>query len=503
MSDSIHRYRTAPTVSATVPSSAAANTIEDQRCILSKILGQPATEFLADDDNVRHFTAYLDCAGIQLSDATEVEAFFHEFIACLHPQGALDGQRILALLNRPTGGGTTFFSSAIAGYKVPILQDLFVMSGLKKPSEDDLQLFLTYFKAYGPSPLESLQVFRFMNGWSSAIDLENSLQNRLKNLKRCVNSLGASKFDAAIRSGDLGRVKAMLALGSNAARKGERGPLGLALRCDRHVRAQMVSLLLSAGADPNASVQFGGKPIRIAVRERDLDCAQVLLEHGANPNLGFPLQIAISLKDGAMAELLIGHGASIEDLFTIDRQNLAEIRRLHDLAEAALQADDEEALNQCIKNIQVLLGPGAADGFLEGLADRMAVQADAHREYLEGWFKDQGLAIAGAALDDFRIVPGTDPTMRYDSSVHALRAIELAGAWAFDRHAPFGRALAILRYVSAQSMQQGASPQLVEELRSACREIISQLDSSALPELHQRAAEIEVFLDKGAFTSRQ
>lgn len=87
----------------------------------------------------------------------------------------------------------------------------------------------------------------------------------------------------------------------------ERGcefPLQLAVSCSSYLRPadrfQVVDLLLKAGADPNPrrSDQEGNSPLHDAVRRGDLDVAQLLLRHAADPNSvnGFgetPLQVSL------------------------------------------------------------------------------------------------------------------------------------------------------------------------------------------------------------------
>ena len=51
---------------------------------------------------------------------------------------------------------------------------------------------------------------------------------------------------------------------------------------DRHGLTQ----LLEGGADSNAIDYIGRTPLHIAVASGDLEAAQILLEHGANPNFG-------------------------------------------------------------------------------------------------------------------------------------------------------------------------------------------------------------------------
>jgi hypothetical protein len=139
------------------------------------------------------------------------------------------------------------------------------------------------------------------------------------------------------------------------------------------------------------------------------------------------------------------------------------LRKLFKHAASALRAEDQERLAQCMECIQGLeeLSPETVKALLKriqkGFAELASDQAAVHREYLEEWFKDHGLKTAGLTPEAFHVTQTEHSGASYDSFVHALKLIDLASAWAFDPHAPFEHALAILGYVSAQSIKQGAT----------------------------------------------
>jgi hypothetical protein len=185
------------------------------------------------------------------------------------------------------------------------------------------------------------------------------------------------------------------------------------------------------------------------------------------------------------------------------------LRKLFKHAASALLAEDQERLEQCIEGLEALedLSPDKVKDILEaiqkGLADQASIQAAVHREYLEEWFKDHGLVTAGHRVD-FCIKQTEHTGAPYDSFTLSLKLIELAAAWACDPYGPVEHALAILGYVSAQSIKQGATTAShMKELRSACSEIADQLASSPLQEHNERAFKIDAFLAEGHFAVRQ
>jgi hypothetical protein len=185
------------------------------------------------------------------------------------------------------------------------------------------------------------------------------------------------------------------------------------------------------------------------------------------------------------------------------------LRKLFKHAASALRAEDQERLEQCIEGLEALedLSPDKVKDILEaiqkGLADQASIQAAVHREYLEEWFKDHGLVTAGHRVD-FCIKQTEHTGAPYDSFTLSLKLIELAAAWASDPYGPVEHALAILGYVSAQSIKQGATKgSHMKELRSACSEIADQLAASPLQKHNERALKMDAFLAEGHFAVRE
>jgi len=87
-------------------------------------------------------------------------------------------------------------------------------------------------------------------------------------------------------------------------------PLHSAVATDAgEATAEIVRLLLEAGADPNAKSHEGGTPLHSAAFTGDLEIAELLLAYGANPNTTGPkgqtaLDIARDRRNVEVAALL-------------------------------------------------------------------------------------------------------------------------------------------------------------------------------------------------------
>lgn len=79
----------------------------------------------------------------------------------------------------------------------------------------------------------------------------------------------------------------------------------------------LIELLLTAGSDPNVSIEHGDTALVLAVQNHSLDIADMLLRNGANVNQMSPYQTTDPLQracyDGnsEMVDLLLSHGADV------------------------------------------------------------------------------------------------------------------------------------------------------------------------------------------------
>ena len=127
----------------------------------------------------------------------------------------------------------------------------------------------------------------------------------------------ASTYDqlaTAIKAGKLPQVKALLDAGlapSVAGADKQSPPLVLAVATKNH---EIARLLLARGASPDArhATYYNATALMLAVNNRDLDMARLLIDAGARVNLtdkagDSALNWATFSGDAAMAELLLSH----------------------------------------------------------------------------------------------------------------------------------------------------------------------------------------------------
>jgi ankyrin repeat protein len=126
-------------------------------------------------------------------------------------------------------------------------------------------------------------------------------------------------FDA-IDAGDAARVRALLAGGADPDTRDETGATALMRAAHAGDRAT-VSALLGAGADVNATDPRGWTALAKAVHNPDLDrgfadVVQALVDAGANVEapIGYgirPLMLAAGYGETAVVETLLGAGADV------------------------------------------------------------------------------------------------------------------------------------------------------------------------------------------------
>jgi ankyrin repeat protein len=108
-------------------------------------------------------------------------------------------------------------------------------------------------------------------------------------------------FDAIIES-DTERVKVLLTenQGLINARKDTSTPLHIAAWTEHD---QIITLLLAAGADPNATDNMGATALHCAAMKKNMAICEMLLKHGADPNAkdakgNDPMSMAMSGVNG-------------------------------------------------------------------------------------------------------------------------------------------------------------------------------------------------------------
>lgn len=149
-----------------------------------------------------------------------------------------------------------------------------------------------------------------------------------------------------VRNGSEG-VHLLLALGAKPTHSAQSdGAISTAVV---QQNTESIQALLLAGADPNVhrtkftdhtGVERGGEPILIeAVSEGSLEITDMLLKHGANPNVQYhgrtPLMIAAEHGHVSLTTTLIGHGADL-DLTNDLGVTALDIAKAHGNTETAL-----------------------------------------------------------------------------------------------------------------------------------------------------------------------
>jgi ankyrin repeat protein len=123
-------------------------------------------------------------------------------------------------------------------------------------------------------------------------------------------------INLACAKGDIDKVRALLAADAGAVHfqaPWKKRPLSCAAEFGRR---DLVALLLAAGADPNAQEADGYYtfPLVAAAKHNDLAMAQMLLEHGANPNAMIDAaEVALSealARNRDMANLIASYGGA-------------------------------------------------------------------------------------------------------------------------------------------------------------------------------------------------
>lgn len=105
---------------------------------------------------------------------------------------------------------------------------------------------------------------------------------------------------------------------------------------------EVLKIFTDAGFNVNTDF-YTDYPIYYAAKSQKYEAAKFLLEHGANPNLGFntPLSEAINKKDTKIAKLLIDYGAKV---------NIDDFMSGHTLLYIALKKEQYETAKYMIEH---------------------------------------------------------------------------------------------------------------------------------------------------------
>ncbi|HEY7173006.1 MAG TPA: ankyrin repeat domain-containing protein [Vicinamibacterales bacterium] len=131
-----------------------------------------------------------------------------------------------------------------------------------------------------------------------------------------IGAAGRPALVDLVKGGDLAAVRAALQAHQSADDADREGmsALHVAVLADR---ADLVELLLRAGASPNVKNRYGVTPLSVACENGDATIVEALLAAGGDPNVALasgetPLMTAARTGNSAAVRLLLGHGVSIE-----------------------------------------------------------------------------------------------------------------------------------------------------------------------------------------------
>jgi ankyrin repeat protein len=372
----------------------------NQRAAISQVQREPIAvdmrkflevfgEFFHGPAEVDRFISYLDCMWIDSSPKTrQLDDFFREYRECLYPRGAPDEQRLLALFNRPVGGGATLLSRAIECGHLAIVRDLLGKSVPRTVPDSEIRNLLSHLKKARVQTNDADAVRTFLAKRYSELEAVKSLDPKLLNAR---DDEGKTALIRAVERGDTTVVKLLLDAGANTDRwkdpkhsamgiamgrghadifqllldKGEElswygirsaiqhgkldilrvlqghearfaaraGFIGDALKCPPNVRSEVMKLLVAAGADPDWPIEPDNDlPIRVAAFDGDALSVRLLLENGADPDAprarSSPLRIALDRQNFEIAKLLLEHGASTTEFSNpIDLELLQRLMR--------------------------------------------------------------------------------------------------------------------------------------------------------------------------------
>ncbi|GAB1315469.1 hypothetical protein MFIFM68171_05679 [Madurella fahalii] len=204
--------------------------------------------------------------------------------------------------------------------------------------------------------------------------------------------LNGTPLMAAIQGQKLENVRVLLEAGSDVNHTIRRDGMR---RTVLHIAAQdgipkMIQLLLDHGANPNILDERGGTPARWAIRNNYVEAVRILLEGGLDPNLDKEsLRLAIEKGRLRIMELFIQHGAVVE-------------RRVVHLARVRHNGNQMRLFELCVKN----MASGDEDSGDENGSDENSIDKDTTNDN-EGGVElnegDHGSSRVHVRLDSFSI----------------------------------------------------------------------------------------------------
>ena len=235
----------------------------------------------------------------------------------------------------------------------------------------------------------------------------------------------AAALVAAVRAGDVGSVREVVAREPGLASARLTGPRG-GSETALHVVAgwpgyypngpEIASLLIEAGSDVDArttggnAADAGETPLHWAASNDDVDVARVLIDSGADieapdGSIGTPLENAIGYACLAVARLLVERGANVDKLWTAGALGMLE--RLRDLIDTGTFGPEDVSQgfwHACAagqrRAAEFLLGRGAdlnwVPDYAEGTPLDAAQGVGTQRENVLTWLRDLGAESAAS-----------------------------------------------------------------------------------------------------------
>lgn len=229
----------------------------------------------------------------------------------------------------------------------------------------------------------------------------------------------AASLVAAIRAGDVGSVREVVAREPDLASARLTGPRG-GSETSLHVVSgwpgyypngpEIALLLIEAGADVDArttgrdAADAGETPLHWAASNDDVDVARVLIDCGADieapdGSIGTPLENAIGYACLGVARLLVERGAKVEKLWTAGALGMLE--RLRDLVDAGTFGPEDISQgfwHACAagqrRAAEFLLGQGAdlnwVPDYAQGTPLDAAQGGGTQQENVITWLRDLG-----------------------------------------------------------------------------------------------------------------
>jgi ankyrin repeat protein len=236
----------------------------------------------------------------------------------------------------------------------------------------------------------------------SLMACKESMSMKPLDASKYFSSPAVAAFVDDVQNGDVPRVKQALAHGVSANAPGIKGfrPIHFVYPAKD---AEVLKLLLSAGADPMARVENGNTPLHFAVRMPNPDFTHVLLAAGADANAKGAnnkpvLQEALSSRQPENLRSLARAGADVNVVWGGATPLMAAIVTLSwDMAAALLDLNADLGYRDD-------LGEGALDAFCETV-DGLARTATNRNGVLatHAAFKRRGVAVpCEAKLQKFR-----------------------------------------------------------------------------------------------------